>query len=161
MLDSFQSQTKRPFLSVLQFSSFSDHLNKCLPHQEVHHQRVTPSPPFFQRLTLTSVRLSLRVFRLQTCAILRDMCVVFAGPFPAGFSLKEVRRLFRCCGPVHNIRMLNTAVRVRLTFSMIHLTPVNQCFSAVSTGNGWKREVTSAGKFSDRLWSPGSRRDRV
>lgn len=54
------------------------------------------------------------------------MCVVFAGPFPAGFSLKEVRRLFRCCGLVHNIRMLNTAVRVCLTFSMIHLTPVNQ-----------------------------------
>lgn len=43
------------------------------------------------------------------------MCAVFAGPFPAGFSQKEVRQLFRCCGPVHRIRMLRTAARVRLS----------------------------------------------
>ncbi|KAA8595274.1 hypothetical protein FQN60_012409 [Etheostoma spectabile] len=40
------------------------------------------------------------------------MCVVFAGPFPAAFSERDVRRLFCCCGPVRNIKMLNTSVRV-------------------------------------------------
>lgn len=49
---------------------------------------------------------------LQVCANFRDMCVLFAGPFPAGFSEREVRRLFCCCGPVRKIKMLNTAVRV-------------------------------------------------
>ncbi|XP_070780888.1 RNA exonuclease 5-like [Enoplosus armatus] len=83
---SFRRQTKCPFLSVLQFSSFSDHLKRFSPHHERQYQRV--------------------------CANLRDMCVVFAGPFPAGFSEREVRRLFRCCGPVRKIKMLNTTVRV-------------------------------------------------
>lgn len=86
VLASFRRQTKCPFLSVLQFSSLSDHLKKCVPYQERQHQRV--------------------------CANLRDMCVVFAGPFPAGFSEREVRRLFCCCGPVQKIKMLQTAVRV-------------------------------------------------
>ncbi|XP_059188959.1 RNA exonuclease 5-like isoform X2 [Centropristis striata] len=86
LLASFRRQTKCPFLSVLQFSSLSDHLKKCDPQQEHQYQRV--------------------------CANLRDMCVVFAGPFPAGFSEKEVRRLFRCCGPVRKIQMLHTTVRV-------------------------------------------------
>ncbi|XP_044046219.1 RNA exonuclease 5-like [Siniperca chuatsi] len=86
VLASFRRQTKCPDLSVLQFSSFSDHLKRCLPHQEQQYQRV--------------------------CANLRDMCVVFAGPFPAGFSERKVRRLFCCCGPVRKIKMLNTTVRV-------------------------------------------------
>ncbi|XP_035516931.1 RNA exonuclease 5-like [Morone saxatilis] len=86
VLASFRRQTKCPFLSVLQFSSFSDHLKKCLPHQEQLYQRV--------------------------CTNLRDMCVVFAGPFPAGFSEREVRQLFRCCGPVGKIKMLNSTIRV-------------------------------------------------
>ncbi|XP_022071412.2 RNA exonuclease 5 isoform X5 [Acanthochromis polyacanthus] len=86
MLESFKRQTKHPFLSVVQFSSFSDHLKRRFPHRERLHRSV--------------------------CADLRDMCVVFAGPFPAGFSEREVRRLFRCCGPVGRIKMLNTSVRV-------------------------------------------------
>ncbi|XP_078132002.1 RNA exonuclease 5 [Sander vitreus] len=86
VLASFRRRTKCPFLSVLQFSSLSDHLKRSYPHQEHQHQRV--------------------------CANLRDMCVVFAGPFPAAFSEREVRRLFCCCGPVRNIKMLNTTVRV-------------------------------------------------
>ncbi|XP_056265275.1 RNA exonuclease 5-like isoform X2 [Pseudoliparis swirei] len=80
---SFRRQKKCPFLSVLQFSSLSDHLRRCPPPPR-EHQR----------------------------AILRDMCVVFAGPFPAGFSERKVRRLFCCCGPVRNIKMLTTTVRV-------------------------------------------------
>lgn len=60
-----------------------------------------------------------RVFILQVCANLADMCVVFAGPLPAGFSEREVRRLFCCCGPVRKIKMLTTAVRVCLTFIKI------------------------------------------
>ncbi|XP_042341648.1 RNA exonuclease 5-like [Plectropomus leopardus] len=86
VMASFRRQSKCPFLSVLQFSSLSDHLKKCLPYQEQQNHRV--------------------------CANLRDMCVVFAGPFPAGFSEREVRRLFCCCGPVRKTKILNTAVRV-------------------------------------------------
>ncbi|KAI3353424.1 hypothetical protein L3Q82_019946, partial [Scortum barcoo] len=86
VLASFRRQTKCPSLSVLQFSSISDHLKRRSPHQEQQYPWV--------------------------CASLRDMCVVFAGPFPAGFSEREVRRLFRCCGPLRKVKMLNTAVRV-------------------------------------------------
>ncbi|XP_056224531.1 RNA exonuclease 5-like [Seriola aureovittata] len=86
LLASFRRQIKHPFLSVLHLSSLSDHLKGCVPPQEQQHQSV--------------------------CANLRDMCVVFGGPFPAGFSEREVKRLFGCCGPVRKIKMLNTSVRV-------------------------------------------------
>ncbi|KAJ4944251.1 hypothetical protein JOQ06_012796 [Pogonophryne albipinna] len=84
VLASFRGQTRCPFLSVLQLTSLSSHLKKSFPHLE--QQRV--------------------------CAHLRDLCVVLAGPLPAGSSEQEVRRLFRCCGPLRNIKMLNTTVRV-------------------------------------------------
>ncbi|KAF3852592.1 hypothetical protein F7725_005947 [Dissostichus mawsoni] len=42
----------------------------------------------------------------------QDLCVVLAGPLPSGSSEQEVRRLFCCCGPLRNIKMLNTSVRV-------------------------------------------------
>ncbi|RVE75918.1 hypothetical protein OJAV_G00003690 [Oryzias javanicus] len=86
MLASFKRQTKRPFLSVLQFSSFLDHMKRCFHDQQQLHR---------------SVR-----------AHLRGMCVVFAGPFRAGFSGKKVKRLFGRCGAVREVRMLNTSVRV-------------------------------------------------
>ncbi|XP_040001312.1 RNA exonuclease 5-like isoform X2 [Xiphias gladius] len=86
VLASFRRQNKCPFLSVLQFSSFSDHPKGCVVHQQQQYQRV--------------------------CVNLRDMCVVFAGPLPAGFSEREVKRLFCCCGPVRRIKMLNTTARV-------------------------------------------------
>ncbi|KAK1886864.1 RNA exonuclease 5 [Dissostichus eleginoides] len=84
VLASFRRQTRCPFLSVLQLPSLSNHLKKSFPHLE--HQRV--------------------------CAHLRDLCVVLAGPLPSGSSEQEVRRLFCCCGPLRNIKMLNTSVRV-------------------------------------------------
>ncbi|XP_061626540.1 RNA exonuclease 5-like isoform X4 [Phyllopteryx taeniolatus] len=43
---------------------------------------------------------------------LQDMCVVFAGPLPAGFSEREVRRLFRRCGSVRTVKMLTTTHRI-------------------------------------------------
>ncbi|KAM3864623.1 RNA exonuclease 5 [Diretmus argenteus] len=86
VLASFRRKTKCPFFSVLQFSSFSNHLRNSSPQPEHHHQRV--------------------------CAHLRDMCVVFAGPFPAGSSERDVRKLFCCCGPVKKLRMLNTTVQI-------------------------------------------------
>ncbi|XP_061587206.1 RNA exonuclease 5-like isoform X2 [Cololabis saira] len=86
MLASFRRQTKCPFLSVLQFSTFSEPLTTDFPQQEQLYRSV--------------------------CANLRDMCVVFAGPFPAGVTKKEVKRLFSCCGPVRRIKLLNTSVRV-------------------------------------------------
>lgn len=67
------------------------------------------------QINLLNVCVCMCVFVLQMCANLRDMCVVFAGPFPAGFSEKEVRRLFRCFGPVRTIKMLNTSVRVHIS----------------------------------------------
>ncbi|XP_030278162.1 RNA exonuclease 5 isoform X2 [Sparus aurata] len=89
VLVTFRSQASCPFLSVLHFSSFSDCLKRCTPHQQQQRQQ-------YERV----------------CANLRDLCVVFAGPFPAGFSEREVRRLFCCCGPVRKIKMMNAAVRV-------------------------------------------------
>ncbi|XP_047221098.1 RNA exonuclease 5-like isoform X2 [Girardinichthys multiradiatus] len=86
ILTSFRKQMKHPFLSVLQLSSFSDHLKgSCAHQQQLYH---------------------------NVCANLLDMCAVFAGPFPAGFSKRDVRRLFCCCGPVRKVQMLNTSVRM-------------------------------------------------
>lgn len=56
VLASFRSQAKCPFLSVLQFSSFSDHLKRCPPHQEVRDQRVMPFSPFSSSLTVVRRR---------------------------------------------------------------------------------------------------------
>ncbi|XP_041640211.1 RNA exonuclease 5-like [Cheilinus undulatus] len=95
VLISFRTKTQCPFLSVLQFSSISDHLKRCLPSPELQHQKV--------------------------CANLREMCVVFAGPFPAGFSEEEVKRLFCCCGPVRKIKMLNTTFRVHAEVEFVLL----------------------------------------
>ncbi|KAF3687930.1 RNA exonuclease 5 [Channa argus] len=89
VLASFKRRSKLPFLSVLQFPSFSDHLKRCSPQQQQQQQQ-------------------------RVCATLRDMCVVFAGPLPTGFSERDVRKLFSCCGPVRKIKMLNPAVRVHV-----------------------------------------------
>ncbi|XP_017282676.1 RNA exonuclease 5 [Kryptolebias marmoratus] len=98
VLSSFRRQTKHQFLSVLHLSSFSDHLRRCSAHQEQLYQNV--------------------------CARLRDMCVVFAGPFPSGFSEKEVKRLFRCCGRVRRVQMLTTNIRLHaeVEFEMLEGT---------------------------------------
>ncbi|KAG7222562.1 hypothetical protein INR49_016159, partial [Caranx melampygus] len=103
MLSSFRRQTKHPFLSVLHFSS----LNGCTSHQEQQSQRV--------------------------CANLRDMCVVFAGPLPAGFSERKVKQLFSCCGPVRKVKMLNTAIRVH---AEIEFKLLEGAALAVKTLNG-------------------------
>ncbi|XP_056136702.1 RNA exonuclease 5-like [Lampris incognitus] len=95
VLSSFRNKTTVPSFSVLQFSSFSDHL-RTFPCQEHHYQKMY--------------------------AHLRDMCVVFAGPFPAGFSDKDVRRLFRCCGPVRKIQILNTSlirIHAKIEFELL------------------------------------------
>ncbi|XP_037545749.1 RNA exonuclease 5 [Nematolebias whitei] len=86
VVSSFRKKTKHRFLSVLQFSSFSDHRKRCFAHHQQLHQNVR--------------------------ANLRDMCVVFAGPFHSHFSEKEVKRLFRRCGRVRKVQMLNAGVRV-------------------------------------------------
>lgn len=68
----------------------------------------------FKCFRLILIQNLVSVFVLQVCENLWEMCVVLAGPFPAGFSETEVKRLFRCCGPVRRVKMLNTAVRVCL-----------------------------------------------
>ncbi|XP_037619767.1 RNA exonuclease 5-like isoform X1 [Sebastes umbrosus] len=112
ILASFRRQTKYPFLSVLQFSSLSDQMKRSYPHQEHQYQRVV-------------------------CADLRDMCVVFAGPFPAGFSERDVRRLFCCCGPVRNIKMLKTTVRVH---AEVEFELLEGAVLALTTLNGFNMQ---------------------
>ncbi|KAG8014614.1 RNA exonuclease 5, partial [Nibea albiflora] len=114
VLASFRRTTKCPFLSVLQFSSTSDYLKRCIPAEEQQYQRV--------------------------CANLRDMCVVFAGPFPAGFSEREVRQLFRCCGAVRKIKMLNSSVRVH---AEVEFELLEGAVLALKTLNGLKMQGQS------------------
>ncbi|XP_061684911.1 RNA exonuclease 5-like isoform X2 [Syngnathoides biaculeatus] len=68
--------------------------------------------PFFSVLRLSSfINVPPRQdYKVRRC--LQDMCVVFAGPLPAGFSEREVRRLFRCCGSVRTVKMLTTTHRL-------------------------------------------------
>ncbi|XP_073327192.1 RNA exonuclease 5-like [Pagrus major] len=110
VLATFRRQARCPFLSVLPFSSFSDCLKRCLPHQQQQQQQ-------YQRV----------------CANLRDLCVVFAGPFPAGFSERDVRRLFSCCGPVRKIKMMSTAVRVH---AKVEFELLEGALLALTTLNG-------------------------
>ncbi|XP_074538633.1 RNA exonuclease 5 [Halichoeres trimaculatus] len=107
VLNSFRRKMQCPFLSVLQLSSLSDYLQRSFPTQEHQHQRV--------------------------CANLREMCVVFAGPFPAGVSEGEVKRLFSCCGPVRRIKMLNSAFRVH---AEVEFELLEGAMLAVKTLNG-------------------------
>ncbi|XP_014860914.1 PREDICTED: putative RNA exonuclease NEF-sp isoform X2 [Poecilia mexicana] len=98
MLSSFRNQTSHLFLSVLRFSSLSDHMKRSYAHryhqQQLHH---------------------------NVSAVFRDMCTVFSGPFPVHFSKREVKRLFSCCGPVHKVQMRNTGVRIhaKVEFQML------------------------------------------
>ncbi|XP_054912517.1 RNA exonuclease 5-like [Poeciliopsis prolifica] len=98
MLFCFRNQTSHLFLSVLRFSSFSNHLKENYVHR-LHQQQLYHN----------------------VSAVLRDMCTVFAGPFPANFSKREVKRLFGCCGPVHKVQMWNTGVRIhaKVEFQML------------------------------------------
>ncbi|XP_061535741.1 RNA exonuclease 5-like isoform X2 [Phycodurus eques] len=68
--------------------------------------------PFFSVLRLSSFSNipPRQDYKVRWC--LQDMCVVFAGPLPAGFSEREVRRLFRCCGSVRTVKMLTTTHRI-------------------------------------------------
>ncbi|XP_034043617.1 RNA exonuclease 5-like isoform X2 [Thalassophryne amazonica] len=112
VLAAFSRQSRVPFFSLLHFPSTWERMKKCfLPLQKQNH---------------------------TLCANLKDMCVVFAGPFPDGFSKKKVRRLFHCCGPVQKIKMLNATVRVQrpvyesvldmdLTLSALRADTVNTC----------------------------------
>ncbi|XP_019718107.1 putative RNA exonuclease NEF-sp isoform X2 [Hippocampus comes] len=84
VVDSFRKWSKCPFFSALSLSGFSG-VPPCQDH---------------------------KVQTLCMSWYLQDMCVVFAGPLPAGFSEKAVRRLFRCCGSIRAVEMLETTHRV-------------------------------------------------
>ncbi|KAM9314876.1 RNA exonuclease 5, partial [Pholidichthys leucotaenia] len=106
VLGSFKRQKKCPFFSVLQFSSFAKKLKSCISHQDQHYRNV--------------------------CSNLQDMCVVFAGPFPPGFSDRDVKRLFSCCGWVRRVKMLN-GVRVH---AVVQFQLLEGAMLAVKTLNG-------------------------
>lgn len=117
MLKSFPNLKTQPFFSVLQFSTLSNHLKSYFPHQERHHQMVrlfASALYHFEDIRLLVFTLS--IYSLQTCSRLQDMCVVFAGPFPTGFSDGDVKQLFSFCGAVRKVKMLNTVVRVCIAF---------------------------------------------
>ncbi|XP_035769556.1 RNA exonuclease 5-like [Neolamprologus brichardi] len=107
VLKSFRNLKTQPFFSVLQFSTLSNHLKSYFPRQERHHQ--------------------------MTCSRLQDMCVVFAGPFPTGFSDGDVKQLFSFCGAVRKVKMLNTVVRVH---AEIEFELLEGAMLAVKTLNG-------------------------
>uniref|UniRef100_A0A672YIQ4 Exonuclease domain-containing protein n=1 Tax=Sphaeramia orbicularis TaxID=375764 RepID=A0A672YIQ4_9TELE len=100
----------------------------CLINTHAHTHRVDTNPFVCSMLGCgeSSGGAFDGVFSLRVCVFfpqmfssLRDMCVVFAGPFPPGFSEKDVRRLFGCCGPVHKVKVLNTTVRVCISHTSL------------------------------------------
>ncbi|XP_051940384.1 RNA exonuclease 5-like isoform X2 [Hippocampus zosterae] len=68
--------------------------------------------PFFSALSLSGFSGVPPCQDHKMSRYLQDMCVVFAGPLPAGFSEKAVRRMFRCCGSIRAVEMLETTHRV-------------------------------------------------
>ncbi|KAJ8001400.1 hypothetical protein DPEC_G00169120 [Dallia pectoralis] len=84
ILSSFKRGLTSHSLSVVQFSSFSEHLKSADSDQ--HHW-------------LMSTRL-------------REMCMVFAGPLPSDYTDRHVRRLFNRCGQVKTVRLLNSEQRL-------------------------------------------------
>ncbi|XP_028977895.1 RNA exonuclease 5 isoform X2 [Esox lucius] len=85
VLSSFRRGLTSRSFSVVQFSSFSDHL-KSTDSSEQHYKQM-------------SVRL-------------REMCMVFAGPLPSDYTEKHVKRLFNRCGLVRTVRLLSADQRV-------------------------------------------------
>lgn len=89
--------------------------------------RLQPRCPFFSMLQFCPGQTG-----TQVCP-LRDLCVVFAGPFPPQFSEEDVRHLFCCCGPLHSVRMIHTALRVH---AEVHFLFPESALLALSALNG-------------------------
>ncbi|XP_055767415.1 RNA exonuclease 5-like [Salvelinus fontinalis] len=85
VLFSFKRGLESHSFSVVQLSSFSDHLKAMISTDQHYHT-------MSQRL--------------------REMCVVFAGPLPSDYTERDVRRLFSSCGNVRAVRLLNATQRV-------------------------------------------------
>ncbi|XP_029595059.1 RNA exonuclease 5-like isoform X2 [Salmo trutta] len=85
VLSSFKRGLESHSFSVVQLSSFSDHLTSMISTDQHYHT-------MSQRL--------------------REMCVVFAGPLPSDYTERDVRRLFRSCGKVRAVRLLDATQRV-------------------------------------------------
>ncbi|XP_064856997.1 RNA exonuclease 5-like isoform X1 [Oncorhynchus nerka] len=84
VLSSFKRGLESHSFSVVQLSSFSDHLKAMISTDQHYHT-------MSQRL--------------------REMCVVFAGPLPSDYTERAVRRLFSSCGTVRAVRLLNATQR--------------------------------------------------
>nr|XP_057923992.1 RNA exonuclease 5-like isoform X2 [Doryrhamphus excisus] len=69
----------------------------------------------------------------KASTLLGDMCVLFAGPFPVGYPEREVRRLFRCCGRVRRVKMLNSTHRVH---ALVEFKLLEGAALALQTLNG-------------------------
>uniref|UniRef100_A0A8C7MNE3 RNA exonuclease 5 n=1 Tax=Oncorhynchus kisutch TaxID=8019 RepID=A0A8C7MNE3_ONCKI len=85
VLSSFKRGLDSHSFSIVQLSSFSDHLKAMISTDQHYHT-------MSQRL--------------------REMCVVFAGPLPSDYTERAVRRLFSSCGNVRAVRLLNATQRV-------------------------------------------------
>ncbi|XP_077575137.1 RNA exonuclease 5 [Stigmatopora nigra] len=112
-----------------------------LAHQQWHNTdkqvlasfRRQSTCPFFSVLGLSSFTHVPPLLENKLSCHLRDLCVVFAGPFPIDFCEKEVRRLFRCCGSVRTVRMLNTMHR---THAMVDFKLLEGASLALQMLNG-------------------------
>ncbi|XP_046897257.1 RNA exonuclease 5-like isoform X2 [Hypomesus transpacificus] len=69
-------------------------------------RRIEEDPPSLSVVQFSDSRLLLS--QHMVCVRLREMCVVFAGPLPPAYTEREVKKLFRSCGTIRNVRMLNT-----------------------------------------------------
>ncbi|XP_041752365.2 RNA exonuclease 5-like isoform X1 [Coregonus clupeaformis] len=85
VLSSFKRGLESHSFSVVQLSSFSDHLKSMISTDQHYHT-------MSQRL--------------------REMCVVFAGPLPSDYTERDVRRLFSSRGTVRAVRLLNATQRM-------------------------------------------------
>lgn len=117
LLASFRRQAHFPFLSVVHFP-----LVWTRPQNHGVSGSVPPGPGTPDRRWTGPT--------LQVCGDLRDACVVLAGPFPAGSAHNDLKRLFRCCGPVDRVQTINR-VHVRVEFQLLEGAEL-----AVGTLNG-------------------------
>uniref|UniRef100_A0A3B4FJ35 RNA exonuclease 5 n=1 Tax=Pundamilia nyererei TaxID=303518 RepID=A0A3B4FJ35_9CICH len=115
--------------SVAVLGKDSSH-KQCNSDKEVRSKVMLFASALYHFEDIRLLVFTLSIYSLQTCSRLQDMCVVFAGPFPTGFSDGDVKQLFSFCGAVRKVKMLNT-VHAEIEFELLE-----GAMLAVKTLNG-------------------------
>ncbi|KAI4893587.1 hypothetical protein NFI96_003278 [Prochilodus magdalenae] len=110
----FRRVSQEYSLSVLQLSSFSDLLKQAVAGGRQDHlqQVLSPAPVGAEDVTLYSRALRQGAVPRPTMCLfqmaerLRQMCVVFVGPFPPEFTERRIRSLLRRYGDLRSVRLL-------------------------------------------------------